>query len=482
VIEPVAGYSKPAARSIFTLHPIHCVTTLVHIPGAMGTPKSVKAPNNTLEGYEMNRQTQLVMVTLAVLAGTAGQVEAAKEKKPLVKPPLAQAWVDVATFSGMGMPGMAGMSGEMNPMAMLGGFFGGGGKNRFGNTVSGPEGSWLDVTLYSRNTPNLEQAIQRVPAGSKLAPELKLVAPREQKAPPPSPEDEQVVKGDFEPPKGKIHLYWGCGDTIRPGQPKMLDMSKAGIEDFGKFFVSRRATQKGAHLAPGRPVWPNEQDARLVPAGASLVGEHAFKGQGVPENFKLSYPALQDIMPAIELSQRSAEGAYHLDWKALPTARAYFLAAMGSRGNSGDEMVFWTSSDVAEIGTGLVDYQTNPAVDRWLKEKVLLTPNTHSCTIPKGVFSEGAMLQMIAYGSELNLAHPPRPANPTAPWEPDWAAKIRVKSVLHAPIGMMGREEAPSGRDYSSQPARSTQDKSGSGGSVDPIDQGLNKLKGLFGF
>ena len=48
-----------------------------------------------------------------------------------VKPPQAQAWIDVATFSGLGMP--AGMSGG-NPMAMMGSLLGGGVKNTFGNT------------------------------------------------------------------------------------------------------------------------------------------------------------------------------------------------------------------------------------------------------------------------------------------------------------------------------------------------------------
>jgi hypothetical protein len=58
--------------------------------------------------------------------------------------------------------------------------------------------------------------------------------------------------------------------------------------------------------------------------------------------------------------------------------------------------------------------------------------------VPKGIFPEGggAMLRMIAYGSELNLAHPPRPADPKQAWEPQWAAKVRVKSVANAMLGM----------------------------------------------
>ena len=414
----------------------------------------------------MKTQTRLVVVGLVVLAG--GGLAYAQAGKS--KPPVAQAWLDVATYSGLGMPGMGG---GMNPMAMLGGAFGGGNKNTFGNTMTGKGGSWLDVTLFTRNNPSLAEAIQAVPAGSKLAPELKLVSPKTQKAPPAT--DDEVVREEFEPPKGKIYLYWGCGDTVRPGQPQVLDMSKASPADYQKFFVGRRATQRGAHLADGRPSWPNEQDARLVPEGASLVGEHLFKGQGVPEGFKFALGQAQDIMPPLELNQRNKDGATQLDWQGLPTARAYFLSAMGAK--SENEMVFWSSSEVPENGTGLVDYQTNAAVDRWLKEKALLSPDARTCTVPKGIFGDGAMVRMIAYGTELNLAHPPKPTNPNVVWEPQWAVKVRLKSVANAMLGMESMGEGDSG------PSRREKANQSQGeGAMEGIGKGVDTLKGVFGF
>jgi hypothetical protein len=280
-----------------------------------------------------------------------------------------------------------------------------------------------------------------VPAGTQLAPTLKLVSPKIDK-PAPAPTDESVVPHEYERPKGKMYLYWGCGDAVRAGQPHVLDIATARPDEYGKFFVSRRATQRGAHSAAGRPLWPNEPDARMVPPNASLVGEHAFTGQGVPEGFKFGLPAAQDIMPEIALKQTDAGGSTQLEWAALPTARAYFIAAMGAKGGAGGgsdpEMVFWTSSEVPETGSGLVDYQTNPAVDRWLQERVLLAPTVTRCAVPKGIFGEGggAMLRMIAYGTELNLAHPPRPSDPKIAWEPQWAVKVRVKSVANALLGM----------------------------------------------
>jgi hypothetical protein len=326
-------------------------------------------------------------------------------------------------------------------MNMMGAMFGGGGgPNTFGMTQAASAGQYVDVTLYTSRNPGLAEALQSVPPGTQLAPTLRLMSPVEQKGKPVRPDDDSVDQPEYERPKGKMLLYWGCGETVRPGQPRVVDFATAAPADFQKFFVARRATQRGAHSAVGRPHWPSRDDTRRVPAGASLVGEHGFTGQGVPDGFRFSIPAAQDLMPAVELAQREAGGATVLEWKALPTARAYFIAAMGARegaaGGDGAEIVFWTSSEEPDTGSGLVDYQTNGAVDRWLREKVLLAPSATSCAVPKGVFGEGAMLRMIAYGSELNLAHPPRPTDPKVAWEPQWAVKVRVKSVASAMLGM----------------------------------------------
>jgi hypothetical protein len=216
-----------------------------------------------------------------------------------------------------------------------------------------------------------------------------------------------------------------------------------------------------------------------VPGNASLVGEHAFSGQGVPEGFKFAVGAQQDLMPAVELKQSDAGGATQLEWAALPTARAYFIAAMGAKGGSEVEMVFWTSSEVPELGMGLIDYQTNPSVDRWLE------PSVTRCTVPKGIFGEGggAMLRMIAYGSELNLAHPPRPTDPKIAWEPQWAVKLRVKSVANAILGMdMGGMQRGSGRQ--AQPQGQSQDTappSAEKKEENKLPDPVNILRGILG-
>jgi hypothetical protein len=383
--------------------------------------------------------------------------QATTPQRPADKPPIAQGWMDIATFSSPGMPGgMAGMmmggmggppgaggAGNMSLSALMGG-----GKdqgNHFGQTKGGGAGSYLDVTLRTSRNPSLAEAVQAVPEGSKLAPTLRLeVLPQAKPAPPERGED--TVEEPGEPPKAKIKLYWGCGPAIRVGQPKVLDFSTATVAQLGEIFKGRHATQRGTHSAAGRPVWPNPHDTRLVPAGSSLAGAHAFTGEGVPESFKFTLPPAQDIMPPIALQQAVADGVTQLTWSALPTARAYFIAAMGGAADASgtSEMTLWTSSELPDSGFGLIDYQTNKSVDQWLKDKVLLAPSTTRCDVPKGIFGDGensgAMLRMIAYGSELNLAHPPRPTDPKLAWEPDWSLKVRVKSVAMTMLGMPAME------------------------------------------
>ena len=378
------------------------------------------------------------VVSLSAIAiSGAGPALAQTPPRQVVKPPVAQAWIDVATFSGFGIGAMGagGGSGQGMMGMTMGALMGGPAQQaEFGNTETGAAGRWMDVTLYTSRNPNLQLATQSVPPATGLAPSLKLMAPERPK-PVPRGEDEAPTEFNYEPPKGKLLLYWGCSETVRPGQPKVVDLQTATMAEFAKFFESRRSTTRGAHAAAGRPVWPSRDDKRVFPAGASIAGPHAYQGDGVPESFKFSIPAAQDIMPALQLKQSEQPAFVRLDWNAIPAARAYFLGSMGAREGEQNTIVIWTSSELPDSGFGLFDYQTNSAIDGWLKDKVLLPPSTTTCAIPKEAAGQG-MLRAIAYGSELNMAYPPRPTDPAVAWEPDWNVKIRVKSLTTTMFGM----------------------------------------------
>jgi hypothetical protein len=111
-------------------------------------------------------------------------------------------------------------------------------------------------------------------------------------------------------------------------------------------------------------------------------------------------------------------------------------------------------------------------------DKVVLPPSVTSCTIPKGVFAgaEGGMVNGIGYGEELNLAQPPRPADPKIPWEPIWAVKVRVKSTGMTPLGMNEQgERRPARRGAASPtPAPAAEPQT-----PNPVDDAADAVKSL---
>jgi hypothetical protein len=440
-------------------------------------------------------------LTLAVLMAISAPAALAQTKgapPQVVKPPIALAYIDLATAS-TDIPGAAMFGGALRGAqtggAQSGGAFGAlggllkgatgaagvgnaGGGNVFGNTQSMGmgfgSGRYMDVSVYTTKNRALAEATQTIPAGMILGESLKLVAPVPDKPVPAEPVREEPVPPTYEQPKGKISLYWGCGDTIRPGQPRTIDFANMKFEDLQKVFIARGVTTRGARSLPGHPAWPNKQDDRMLPDSASLVGQHTFTGQGLPESFKVSLGAQHDIMPAIQMTQQKTDGSVKLEWTPVTNARGYFISAIGGKSDGDDsgEAIFWSSSELADTGFGLMDYQSNANIDKWIGEKVILPASATKCTVPKGIFPEGAggMLRMIAYGSEAFLAYPPRPTDPKMAWEPEWQTKVRMKSTFGSVLGGVSDRSGPP-RSSREEPKAKEEKK------PNPVDL----LKGLFG-
>lgn len=372
------------------------------------------------------------------------------------KPSVAHFWADVATHS-MSIPGMDDM--DEGSMGMFGGFFGG------TKNAGGAPGKWLDTALHTRNKPSGTLGSHAIPPTLNMGSALPLVPVQVERG-------RSEGETDMERPKGRLLFYWGCSETVRPGQPRVLDFARAAPDEYSKFMIGRFAPDRGAKAVAGRSVWPNEQDRKRVPANASLNGDHAVSGEGVPAGLRFAVGAAHDFMPKISLSaQGDPKGPINVGWADVNNARAYFLTAMGGKGEQ--EMIIWSSSEQPDPGWGLMDYLPPAQIERLLKEKVILPTSIQRCAIPAGIFAgaDGAMVRMIAYGPELNLAHPPRPANPKAPWNPEWAVRVRVKSTGMTMLGMGDEGGRGSSR------AQSGQQKEESEGLPSPG----NLLRGIFG-
>lgn len=371
--------------------------------------------------------TRLALATCLAFALPA----MAQSKGASAATPVANYWMDVATVH-LAVPGAE----EMADTPLLGNLMG----NMFGGSKMGVmPGKWLDLSLYTRQKPGGTDGTHAIPPGQNMGASLPL-QPVEKPGPRGTSQDTGPT--EYEKPKGRLLLYWGCSATVRPGQPRILDMATAGPQDFAKFFVGRYAPERGATNRPGHAIWPNEKDNQRVPKNASLAGDHAVSGEGVPPSLRFAIGERQDFMERLNLAAPGdPKASIDSSWNAVPHARAYFLSAMGGDGN---DMILWSSSDVPEAGLGLMDYLSHSQVDRWVRDKVLLPATTTQCAIPSGIFATagGAMLRGIAYGNELNLVHPPRPTDPRllAAWNPEWSLRVRVKSTAMA---MLGQEAQP---------------------------------------
>ena len=183
-----------------------------------------------------------VRVVVGAIAAAIGVVNlssatAQTKSQQVVKPPVAQLWMDVATMTMPGMPDMASISGA----GALGGLFGAGGgagNNAFGNTRGMMPGRYVDIALFTQRKPAGTEGLQSVPQVTGLAPTLPLVPPQARSAPTPT-DSSRPDPTEIERPKGRILFYWGCSEAVRPGQPRVLDFARAAPQEWAGFMQGR---------------------------------------------------------------------------------------------------------------------------------------------------------------------------------------------------------------------------------------------------
>lgn len=352
-------------------------------------------------------------------AVTAGQ--AARTQQQVV-PAKVNYWMDVSTGEMSGMPSM--------PFGMGGLMGGGSGSAAFGNAQYGAPGRWADLAVYNRDKPGAVRADQAVPAGMNVGRSIPLmIEPRERGA-----------AGSWEKPpleRFKINFYWGCGQTIRAGQPRVFEITPGGQIRYDDFMQGRAERDRGATSNDNASSWPNKRSRREIGANGSLVGEHVVTGD-VPASLRFTVPPEQDFMAPMRLrTSGELSGPIQVSWGAVPRARSYMVTAMGMK-NEGREITIWSASDVPDSGGGMIGFLSPANVQRFLNEKAILPASQTTCTIPRGVFTgmEMGFVNAVAHGPELNIVYPPRPADPRTPWVQEWTVRMRTKSQSMALVGM----------------------------------------------
>jgi hypothetical protein len=353
------------------------------------------------------------MKRVIVLAASAALViGAAPAKDP---PPIANYWMDVATQSGMG----AGMTpGQRPDMSQVMAMMNGGG---------GAVMHTLDLRLASKDKSATPAADHLVPPGLQMGASLPLITPVREYTP--------ATAMPYQQPKGRMLIYWGCGEHVSQGQPTIVDFSKFAP---GKAPPGMAAMASMAHVvsgplsAPGFGRWPNDKDRRPVPATGSLLGAHKVEANYAPP-IGFSLGAGQDFMPGLALREAGTlpSGADRLTWTPAALATGYALAMFGS--NGGNDVIMWSSARTAQMAA--LDYLAPAEVKRLIAAGAVLPPSASECVLPAEVAAAVpmGMVMMIGYGPEATFAEKPK--------APKWTARVRYKttaSLMRGMRGMMG--------------------------------------------
>ena len=371
----------------------------------------------------MNRNSRIAACLVAgtAIAGTSALAVAQSKSTG----PVATYWMTAETTSGMGAMMSASRQGGGMAAAMLA-----------GQRPSGAAQHTLHLQLgSSRKVSGAPSAEHLPPQGLGAGPSLPLVTPQAVVA---TPTPNSYASGSFERPKGKMLIYWGCGEKAAAGQPVVIDFAKLSAGQLPPGFNTasfRAMTPPAAGRSATYGEWPNARSKTIVPPRGSLIGEHVIKGNYTPE-MRFTLGAGQDFLaPLLPKSASAASGATLLNWPAVPSAKAYFATVMG--GGRDGTMVMWSSSAKQMMGMGVPDYMEDSEIRRLVADKTLMAPTQTSCAVPAEVTrgAEGAMLMMTAYGPQSDFSHPARPAN-AKNWSPEWVAKLRSKSTHMAILGM----------------------------------------------
>jgi hypothetical protein len=332
--------------------------------------------------------------------------------------PIARYDMDVGTVTGLAAMG-SGMGAGLSMM------FGGGGTKQAHELV-------LRLGSANAAADGKPRADHFMPAVAKLGASVPLLSPKPGAS---RSEDPEELPRDFQRPKGRLLIYWGCGAKAAPGQPVVIDFARLTAGQvppdlFAGAIAFDRSVTVGNSKTYGE--WPNAETRKLLSADSSLLGEHRIAGNYSPE---IKFALAQDFMPAITgKSSPLAGGATQISWNNVANATGYYAWVMTAKANSKGEfqdMVWWSSSASRQFGGALWDWIAPAQVARLIEQKVVMPPSQTSCTVPAEVTQAGgefALGNLYAYGPEANFAYPPRPANAKTPWKPQWTARVRYRS------------------------------------------------------
>lgn len=278
----------------------------------------------------------------------------------------------------------------------------------------------LEVRLWSPGAaPTGATANLDVPAGLSLGATLPLEInrPEVRKAQAEKIEipKEYRITDDFE-----IRQYWGCSETVLPGQPKIWKLGDLSVTEREAW---KRLSSGGLGMLEKpdwtEAVWPNSQPGRgrnplAATKPGSLKGEHKLRTSYLGDAaFRVSDP-VDFLDPVVftspEPGKADLKGTIHLAWKPIPNVLGYHVMAVCPKGRK--LLIMWSAGKNAEGLNGGQQFPQMSEVKELVERGVYLSPTVNACNIPAGIFegASTAMVTITAYGPGQAFDNPNSPS------------------------------------------------------------------------
>ena len=287
----------------------------------------------------------------------------------------------------------------------------------------------LHLRLGSAQTPvkGAAKADHFMPPVARLGKSVALVTPVQERT------EEGFPAGQR--PRGRMLIYWGCGEHAPRGQPVVIDFAKLAAGQMPPGMWSSTIIRDwGPTLQNSRTFgrWPAE-DGKFAKPDSSLIGAHRIAGNYSPE---IAFTLTRDFMTPLRVTAAvQASGSTLVNWGGIADATGYHATLFGGKrspdGQMGD-MVMWSSSASRQFGGGLSDWLTPAQVAPLVRDRTVMAPATTSCIIPAEVRRDAPDFRvgtLTAFGPLEDFSSPPRPADPKAAWNLEWTARIRHRSM-----------------------------------------------------